>query len=143
QGWGRSQGDGGLLAQTPRRRRVRVRLHPARHQERPVRKVRTSGLVRRRNVPADAARRWSGLLPEADELPDAPPDLRRTWTLLPGTPDASVRVRDGVPVRKVRCGARSDPGTWLHPGRRAHLLRQGADGRRARLVVDLRARPAA
>ena len=73
-----------------------------------------------------------GLLPQADELPDAQPDLRRARPLLPRTAAAAVRVRHGVPVREVRRRARPDPGPRLHPGRRAHLLHPGADGRRAR-----------
>ncbi|MCP2308859.1 hypothetical protein FHR36_001983 [Kitasatospora paracochleata] len=44
---------------------------------------RPPGLVRRRHVPAHEARRRHRLLPEADELPDAQPDLPRAWPLVP------------------------------------------------------------
>jgi threonyl-tRNA synthetase len=70
----------------PHRRRVRVRLHPAHHQGGAVRHLRSPRLLRRGHVPADAPRRGAprrrqpqaagaGLLPQADELPDALPDL--------------------------------------------------------------------
>lgn len=67
----------------PRGGGLRVRLLPARHQGQALREVRPPGLVRRRHVPAHAARRRGGLLPQADELPDAQPDLRRARTFLP------------------------------------------------------------
>lgn len=69
-----------------RRRRgggLRVRLHPARDEGEALRDVRAPGLVRRRHVPAHAARRGRGLLPQAHELPDAQPDLRRARPLVP------------------------------------------------------------
>lgn len=69
-----------------------------------------------------AARRWYRLLPQAHELPDAQPDLRRARPLLPRTAAAPVRVRHRVPVREVGRRARLDPCPRLHPGRRAHLL---------------------
>ena len=72
------------------------------------------------------------LLPQADELPDAHPDLPVARAVLPGAAAAAVRVRHRVPVREVRRGARPDPGARPHPGRLAHLLHRGADGRRAR-----------
>ena len=116
--------------------------------------VRPPRLVRRGHVPADGARRRvrrrrpaapraAELLPEADELPDAQPDLPGAGAVLPRAAAAAVRVRHGLPVREVRRRARADPGARLHPGRRAHLLHQGADGRRARPAAHLRARPAA
>ena len=80
---------------------------------------------------APRAVRRAGLLPEADELPDAQPDLRAARAVLPGAAAAAVRVRHGLPVREVRRRARPDPGPRLHPGRRAHLLHAGADARRA------------
>ena len=59
-----------------------------------LRDLRPPGLVRRRHVPADACRRGvrtrrrgaqagPGLLPQADELPDALPDLPRARAVLP------------------------------------------------------------
>lgn len=62
---------------------LRVRLHPARHQGEALRDLGPPGLVRRRHVPAHAARRGRGLLPQAHELPDAQPDLRRARPLVP------------------------------------------------------------
>ena len=71
------------------------------------------------------------LLPQADELPVPQPDLPVARAVLPGAAAAAVRVRHGLPVREVRRGARPDPGPRHDPGRRAHLLHRGADGRRA------------
>ncbi len=94
------------------------------------------------HVPADGAgRRY--LLPEADELPDAHPDLRIARPFLPRAAPAAVRVRHRVPVREVRRGARPDPGPRLHPGRLAHLLLPRAAARRARVPACLRGRAAA
>ena len=76
-------GHGGLLAAPPRGRGLRVRLHPARDEGEALRDLGPPGLVRRRHVPAHAARRGRGLLPQAHELPDAQPDLRRARPLLP------------------------------------------------------------
>ena len=83
---------------------------------------RATSLVRRRHVPAHAAGRGRGqarhrLLPEADELPDAQPDLQVAGAVLPGAPAAALRVRHGLPLREVRGGARDDAGARLHPGR--------------------------
>ncbi len=116
-------------------------------------KSRTPRLVRRGHVPAHAARRRRGcrraraqaggrLLPQADELPDAQPDLRRARALVPRTAAAALRVRHRLPVREVRRGPGPDTGARLHPGRRAHLLHEGADARRAGPPADLRARSA-
>ena len=121
QGRDHPPGDGGLLAAPPRGGRVRVRHHPAHHQVDPVRDLGSPGLVRGRDVPAhgDGGRE---VLPEADELPDAHPDLRRARTVLPGAAAAALRVRHRVPVREVGRGARADQGARVHPGRLAHLL---------------------
>ncbi len=86
-----------------------------------LRDLRSPRLVPRRHVPADAPRRGArrrghrppagaGLLPQADELPDAQPDLPGARALLPGAAAAAVRVRHGVPVREVRRRPRPDPG---------------------------------
>ena len=115
----------------------------------------TSGhldLVRRGHVPAHAARRrvrrgraaaqaGAGLLPQADELPDAQPDLPVPRPVVPGAAAAVLRVRHGLPLREVRGGARADPRPRLHPGRRAHLLHrdqmQGEIRSLLQFVLDL------
>ena len=63
--------------------------------------------------------------------------------LVPRAAAAAVRVRHGVPLREVGRRARPHARPRHDPGRRAHLLHQGADGRRARVAARLRARPAA
>ena len=70
----RPQADGGLQPPAPPGRRLRVRLHAAPRQRQPVRDVRPPRLVRGRHVPADGDGQRH-VLPEADELPDALPDL--------------------------------------------------------------------
>ena len=120
---------------------LRVRQHPAHHQGAAVRDLRAPRLVRRGHVPAHAARRraergrhgpqaGAGLLPQADELPDAQPDLPVARPSLPGAAAAAVRVRHRLPLREVGRGARADPGARVHPGRRAHLLHPRADAGR-------------
>ena len=135
-------GDGGLLAPPPRGGRLRVRQHPAPDQGRPVHHLRAPGVVQGRHVPAHGTGRGH-LLPQADELPDAHPDLRGARAVLPRAAAAAVRVRHGVPVREVRRGARPDPGPRLHPGRLAHLLHPGSAAGRAGLAAGLRGRAAA
>ena len=111
---------GGLLAAQAHRGGLRVRQHPAHHQGAAVPHLGAPRLVRRRHVPADAHRRrvqrgrhraqaGPGLLPQADELPDALPDLPGARPVLPRTSVAALRVRFGVPLREVRRGARPDP----------------------------------
>ena len=51
---------------------------------------------------------------------------------LPRAAAAALRVRHGVPLREVGRRARPHARARHDPGRRAHLLHQGADGRRAR-----------
>ncbi len=79
---------------------------PAHHQVAPLRGLRSSRLVPRRDVPAHARRRGvrrerraaqarPGLLPEADELPDAQPDL-------PGVGGRSYRE---LPLRMFEFGS--------------------------------------
>ena len=82
------------------------------------------------------------LLPQADELPDAQPDLRGARPVLPRAAAAAVRVRHRVPVREVGRRARHDPRARLHPGRRAHLLHPRADEGRAHHDAEVRPRPA-
>src|SRR6201996_890963 len=135
-------GDGGLLAPPPRGGGVRVRQHSAPDQGRPVHHLGAPGVVQGRHVPAHGTGRGH-LLPEADELPDAHPDLRGARAVLPRAAAAAVRVRHGVPVREVRRGARPDPGPRLHPGRLAHLLHPGSAAGRAGLAAGLRGRAAA
>ena len=91
QGRDHPPGDGGLLAAPARGGRVPVRHHPARDQGRAVRDLRSSGLVRRRHVPAHGDGR-ADLLQQADELPDARADLHR---------------RAGGPTGNCRCGCSS------------------------------------
>ena len=83
-------------------------------------------LVRRRHVPADGDGQRH-VLPEADELPDALPDLRQPAAQLPRAAAAPVRARHGVPLRAGRHAARADADPRLHPGRQPHLLHPGAD----------------
>ena len=83
-----------------------------------------------------------GLLPQADELPDALPDLPVARALLSRTSVAALRVRHGLPLRAVRRGARADPGARADHGRRAHLLHPRADARRADVAAAVRARSA-
>ena len=51
--------------------------------------------------------------------------------VLPRPAPAAVRVRHRVPLREVRRGPRPHPGPRLRPGRRPHLLHQGAGSGRA------------
>ncbi len=83
------------------------------------------------------------VLPQADELPDAHPDLRIARPVLPRAAAAAVRVRHRVPVREVRRRARPDQGPRLHPGRLAHLLHARAAAGRAGQPARFRGRPAA
>ena len=117
-------------------------VHAAHHEVGPVRDQRAPGVVRRRHVPADGARRRHAVLPQADELPDAHPDLQEPDPELPRAADAAVRVRHGVPLRAVRGRARAHARARAHDGRRPHLHDEGADGGGARgrcstFVLDL------
>ena len=119
------------------RRRLRVRLHAAPHQGPAVRDERPPRLVRRRHVPADGDGQRH-VLHEADELPDALPDLPVAAAQLPRAAAAAVRARHGVPLRAGRHAARADAHPRLHPGRQPHLLHAGAGPGRDRLAARLR-----
>ena len=145
------QGAGGLQPAPPRGGGLRVRQHPAHHQGAAVRDLRAPRLVRRGHVPAHAARRraergrhgpqaGAGLLPQADELPHAQPDLPVARAQLPGAAAAAVRVRHRLPLREVGRGARADPRSRLHAGRRAHLLHARPDAGRDPVAAAVRAR---
>ena len=103
-----------------------------------VRDQRPPRLVRRRHVPADGDGQRH-VLHEADELPDALPDLPVAAAQLPGAPAAAVRARHRVPLRAGRHAARADAHPRLHPGRQPHLLHARAGARRDRLAARLRA----
>ena len=154
EGWRDPQGAGGLLAAPARGGGLRVRQHPAHHEGAPVRDLRTPELVRGGHVPAHAPRRrgergrdgaqaGAGLLPQADELPDAQPDLPVARAQLPGAAAAALRVRLGLPLREVGGAARPDARPRVHPGRRPHLLHRGADAGRDPLAAAVRAGPPA
>ena len=134
----RPQADGGLQPAAPRARRLRVRLHAAPHQGAAVRDERPPRLVRRRHVPADGDGQRH-VLHEADELPDALPDLPVAAAQLPRAAAAAVRARHGVPLRAGRHAARPAAHPRLHAGRQPHLLHAGAAARRDRLAARLRA----
>ena len=95
-----------------------------------VRDLRAPAVLRGRHVPADGDG-GRGLLPQADELPDAQPDLPVARAVLPRAAAAAVRVRHGLPLREVRRRARPDPGARPDHGRLAHLLHPGAGAGRA------------
>ena len=128
----------------PRGSRLRVRELAAHHEGEPVRDVGPPRLVRRRHVPADGARRRA-----------------RDYYLKPmNCPfhiliyQSRMRSYRELPLRLFEFGTvyRYEKSGVVHgltrvrghdPGRRAHLLHQGADGRRAAVAARLRARPAA
>ena len=137
QGGHRAQADGGLQPSAPPGRRLPVRLHAAPGQRQPVQDVRPPRLVRGRDVPADGDGQRH-VLPEADELPDALPDLRFAPAQLPRAAAAPVRAGHGVPLRARRHAARADAHPRLHPGRQPHLLHGGPAVRGDRLAARLR-----
>src|SRR4029079_9699674 len=83
-----------------------------------------------------------GLLPQADELPDALPDLPVPRAVIPRTSIAALRIRHGVPLRTLRRSERPDPGARPDDGRLSHLLHPRSDARRTDVVAALRTRPA-
>ena len=139
----RAQADGGLLAPAPRGSRLLVREHPAHHERGPVQGVRSPRVVRRGHVPADGARRGHEVLPQAHELPDAHPHLSQPDALVSRIAVATLRIRQRVSLREVRCHSRAHARARTHHGRRAHLLRARADDGRAHLPARFHARPAA
>ena len=90
-----------------------------------VRDERPPRLVRRRHVPADGDGQRR-LLPEADELPDALPDLRQPAAQLPRAAAAAVRAGHRLPLRAGRHAPRPAAHPRLHAGRQPHLLHAGA-----------------
>ena len=91
----------------------------------------------------DVRRQGAGLLPQADELPDAQPDLRGARPLLPRAAAAAVRVRHGLPVREVRRRARPDPGARASPRTTRTSSAPGSRCATSSTPADVRARPAA
>src|SRR5207244_1336297 len=110
-------------------------------EEGPVQHIRSPGVVGRRHVPADGARRGHPVLPEADELPVPHPHLPESAALVPRPPATTLRVRFRVSLRALRGRARPHPRAGDDPGRRAHLLHEGAAARGARVDAAVRARP--
>ena len=133
-GGARPPDHGGVLAPAPRRRRLRVRELAAHHQGRTLQDSGhldwfADGMFPPMHLDeGGAGRRGHRLLPQADELPVPHPDLPAPHTLVPRAAAAHVRVRHGVPLREVGRRPRPDPCAGHDPGRRAHLLHQGADG---------------
>ena len=139
QGRDHPQADGGLLP--------RSRTRPAATSSSTPRIWRTGSCSRppgtSTSTPTACTRRWrwtTAVLPEADELPDAQPDLQQR---------ASGRYRE-LPLRLFELGTvyrYERSGTLhglhahprLHPGRQPHLLHEGAAGRRDPQSARLRA----
>ena len=128
QGRGDPQADGGLQPGPPRGRRVRVRLHPAPGQGRPLPDLRPPRLVQGEHVPGHGHGQRV-LLPEAHELPDALPDLPQPDAQLPRAAAAPVRAGHRLPLRAGGHPPRPAPHPRLHPGRRPHLLHRRAGPR--------------
>ena len=105
----------------PRDGRIRVRLHAAPLERAPVRDVGSPRLVRRRHVPADGDGQRH-VLHEADELPDALPDLQEPAAQLSRAAAAAVRARQRLPLRAGGHVARPDADPRVHAGRQPHLL---------------------
>ena len=155
QGRHRAPGDGGLLARSGTRRPATSSSTPRTSPSR--RCSRSPGTWT--GTPRACSRRWSWTRRSTRTAPSASPPQKyylkpmncpmhilifkargRSYRELP------LRLFEfgiGLPVREVRRRARADPGARDDPGRRAHLLHQGADAGRARLAAHLRARPAA
>ncbi len=140
--WCRPRRDGAARAPSPHRRRLHLRVHAAHLEGGPVPHLEPPRHLQGGHVPAHrdgrGARRARrdhqarpGLLPEADELPDAHPHLQGAGAQLPRSADAARRERHRVPQRAVGCAARSHPRARLHPGRLAPL-RHARSSSRAR-----------
>ena len=89
--------------------------------------VRPLGEVPRRHVPRPGRERGPHLRPEADELPRAHAALRQPAAQLPRASAALRGVLDPAPERADGDAARAHAGAARHPGRRPHLLHDGAD----------------
>ena len=95
--------------------------------------LRPHGDLPREHVPDAAARgRRTRLRHQADELPRPYPDLQERAQILSRAALQARRVRQGAPVRAVRCAARADARARLHPGRRPRLRHRGARSKRNR-----------
>ena len=144
----RPPGDGAARAAPPRRRRLHLRLHAAHLEAGPVPAVEPPRHLQGGHVPAHPPGRGARrarrdhqarrrLLPEADELPDAHPDLQGARAQLPRPADAPRRERHGVPQRALGRPARPHPRARLHPGRLAPVRHsraaRGGDDPRARV----------
>ena len=121
QGGDHPQADRGLQQGTAPAGRLRVRVHTAPSERGPVRDLRSPAVVRREHVPADGAGQRL-VLHEADELPDALPDLPCPAAQLPGAAVAPVRARHRLPLRAGGGPARAVAHPRLHPRRQSHLL---------------------
>ena len=114
---------------------LRVRELAAHHQGRTCSRPRATSTgsptaCSRRCTSTRAARAARArLLPQADELPVPHPDLPAPHALVPRAAAAALRVRHRVPLREVGRRARPHARAGHDPGRRAHLLHEGADGR--------------
>ncbi len=103
---------------------LRVRT-PAPDQGRPVPALRSPAVLRREHVPAHGDGR-NEILRQADELPDAPQDLRREATLLPRPAHPAGRIRHLLPLRKIRRAVRADARPLDADERCAHLRDRGS-----------------
>jgi hypothetical protein len=135
QGRDRPQADGGLLRTRHEHGGYEFVYTPHIANGKPVRDVRAPRVVRRRHVPADGDGQRH-VLHEADELPDALPDLPQSSAQLPRAAAAAVRARQRVPLREAGTLHGLMRIRGIHPGRQPHLLHQGADGRRDRRLLD-------
>ncbi len=105
--------------------RLPAGAHAASGQGRPLPAQRPPALLRREHVSADGAG-GGALLRQADELSDAPQDLRQPAAQLSRSAAAAGRVRHLLPLRKERRAVRPAAGALDADERRAHLLRRGA-----------------
>ncbi len=105
--------------------RVRARRDPAHRAPGALLQERAPAVLQGEHVPADAVGgrgEGRGLLPEADELPAPPHDLRESPAFVSRSAVASRGVRDLLPVREVRRARWTAARAVSHDERRAHLL---------------------